>query len=79
MFSGSSNPRELLGILSDVTGSWKLKMAVAKPEVLISQLVGKIATRFQRLPHVSGVQQRKGAIGNTLRCNLKLEIKDGGR
>jgi hypothetical protein len=40
-------------------------MAVAKPEVLVSQLVGKIATRFQRLPHVFGVQQPEGAIGNT--------------
>ncbi len=39
IFSESINPNELLGILSDVTGSRKSKMAVAKREVLISQLI----------------------------------------
>src|SRR5208282_5041588 len=48
-FSGSRNSAELLGILPDVTGSRKLKMAAVKPEVLISQPLEKIATPFQRL------------------------------
>ena len=39
MFSGSSNPMELLTILSDFPGSGKSNMAAAKPEVLISQFV----------------------------------------
>src|SRR5208282_1609463 len=51
-FSGSSNSMAPLRILSDVTGSLLLKMAAAKPEVLISQLLDKIATPFQRqTPH----------------------------
>ena len=37
------------GILSDVTRSLNLKMTAAKPEVLTSQLLDKIATKFQRL------------------------------
>ena len=32
MFSGTGNPMILLLKLSDVTGSWKSKMAAAKPE-----------------------------------------------
>src|SRR5208282_4281893 len=49
--SGSSNPMELLRIVPDATGSRFLKMAAAKPEVLISQLLDQIATPFQRLTH----------------------------
>jgi len=41
MFSGPSNPIWLLEILCDITGSWKSKMAVYKPDVPISQLVYK--------------------------------------
>ena len=50
-FPGSSNVMALLRILPDVTGSRLLKMAAAKPEVLISQLPNQIATPFQRLTH----------------------------
>ena len=39
-----------LRTLSDLSGSRKSKMADDKPEVVISQLVDLIATRFQRLP-----------------------------
>ena len=43
---------ELLPILSDVSGSRKSQMVACKPEVLLSQLVDKIETRFLRLtPH----------------------------
>jgi len=42
-FSGSSNSMALLTILTDVTGSRKSKMAASKPEVLIAQLLDKIA------------------------------------
>src|SRR5208282_430566 len=54
-FSGSSNPMELWRIVPDVTGSRFLKMAAAKPEVVISHLPDKISTPFQRLtPHFRG-------------------------
>src|SRR5208282_5890424 len=52
-FLESRNTADLLGILPDVTGSRKLKMATVKPEVLISQPLDKIATPFQRLTHFS--------------------------
>src|SRR5208282_5698800 len=55
MFSGSGNSMSPSAILSDLTGSWKFKMAVVKPEVVISQPLDKIATPFQRLtPPFSG-------------------------
>ena len=41
-------------------------MAAAKLEVLISQLLDKIATPFQRLTPIIGVQQLNGAIANTV-------------
>jgi hypothetical protein len=44
------NPIAIFRILCDATGSHKSKMAAAKPEVRISLLSDKIATRFQRLP-----------------------------
>jgi len=49
MFSGSSNPAELLRIIFHRTGSGKFKMAAIILEVLISPLLDKIGTRFQRL------------------------------
>src|SRR5664279_961535 len=39
----------LLWILSVVAGSRKSKMAASKPDILISQLLDKIETKFQRL------------------------------
>src|SRR5664279_3866482 len=48
-FSGSSNSMALWPILSDITGNRKSKMAAYKPEVLITQPLDYIATRFQRL------------------------------
>ena len=48
---------KLMRLLPDVTGSWYLKMAAAKPEVLISQLLDLIATPFQRLTPIFGVTE----------------------
>ena len=69
---------ELLRLLPDVTGSIYLKMAAAKPEVLISQLPDKIATQFQRLngyfwgpgllrlmPDVTGSRYFKMVVANS--------------
>ena len=54
-FRGSGIQMALFRIRSDVIGSRKSKMAAVKPEVLISQLVDKIATPFQQLtPHFRG-------------------------
>jgi len=47
-FSRSSNYMELVSILPDVNGSRKSKMAAVKPEVLVSQLVDLIESKFQR-------------------------------
>ena len=49
LFSESRNPMGPLGILPVLTGSGKSKIVAAKPEVLISQLVDTLGTRFQRL------------------------------
>ena len=68
----------LLRILPDVTGSRLFNMAAFKSEVLISQLVDKIAAPFQRLTAIFGVQEFNGSIQNTVRCNRKSEIQDGG-
>ena len=53
MFSGSSNPTEILGMLCDQTGSGKSKMTtpqeVEKREMHIYRLVCEIETKFKRL------------------------------
>jgi len=49
----------------------------SKPEVLISQLLDKIATPIQRLPHIFVVQQLNGTIADTARCNRMSVIQDG--
>src|SRR5664279_1662214 len=55
-------------------------MAAAKPEVLISLLVDKIETKFQRLLlPIFEVPQLRGTNEDTVGCNRKLEIQDGGR
>ena len=70
----------LVRMLSGVTGSRKkIKMAAAKPEVLISQLLDKIATPVQRLIPIFWVQEFNGAIPNTVQSNWNSEIQDGGR
>ena len=43
----------------------------------ISQLLYKIATKFQRLPHVFGAKNYDGTIVDTARGKGKQEIKDG--
>src|SRR5271157_251340 len=61
-FSGSSNPLALLRIVPDVTGNRFYKIAASKPEVVIAQLLDKIATPFQRLNLLFGIQQPIGTI-----------------
>ena len=69
----------LLQIVPDVTGSRFLKMAASKPEVVMSLFLDRIATPFQRLTPIFGVQQLNGTIANTVLCNRKYVFKDGGR
>src|SRR5208282_353663 len=64
--------------MSDVTGSRFLKMAAYKPEVVITQLLDKFATPFQRLTPIFWVQPPIGTIANNVRCNRKSVFKDGG-
>ena len=45
----SAIPMESLMKLWDATGNGKFKMAVPKLEILMSQLVHKITTHFQRV------------------------------
>src|SRR5664279_1534593 len=49
MFSGSSKSMVQRGKMSEVSRRRKFKMAASKPEVVISKLLYKMATRFQRL------------------------------
>ena len=56
---------------------WRQKWRY-KPDVRVSQLLDKIATKFQRLPHIFMVQQLNDTIDDTARCNRMSVIKDGG-
>ena len=78
IFLESGNSTAPMGIQSDVTGSQKSKMAAIKQEVPIYQLLYKMATPFQRLTPIFGVQEFNCAIiMNTARRNRKLEIQVG--
>jgi hypothetical protein len=46
MFSRTRNSMALMPMLADVTGRRNFKMATDKPEILISQLLDKIGTKF---------------------------------
>jgi hypothetical protein len=66
-------------MLCDQIASRKSKMAASKPEVLISQLVDELVTKFQRLsPFVSEVQQLNASSLIAVRSNRKSEVEDGG-
>ena len=74
MFSGSGNSMALSGSLHLETGSKKFKMAAAKPEVPVSQLLSEIAKKVQRLrwlPDVPGVGKVNCTIKKVLCRNLK--------
>src|SRR5664279_2646159 len=75
MFSESGNPYALYRLIPGVTGSRKFKIAATKPEILISPLQDKIATKFQR---ITEVQQLNGSSGNNVRLNRKWKIQDCG-
>ena len=67
-------------ILSYVTGSRYLKMAAAKPEVLISQLLDKIVRKFQRLNRYFEVQELIGTTSGSIRNSVAalLDPENGG-
>jgi len=48
-------------------------MAAVKPEVLVSRQLDKIATPFQRLTPMFGVQEINCVITNIAQCNQKSE------
>src|SRR5664279_4285390 len=74
LFSGSRNPMVLLWILPVVAGSGKSKMAAFKPDILISQLQDKIATKFQRLTlHFQGPATQWDWLEY---CATKPEVKN---
>jgi hypothetical protein len=54
-------------------------MAADTPEVLMSRLLEKMATPFEWLTPIFGILVFNDAISNTVRCNRKSEIQDGGR
>jgi hypothetical protein len=62
MFLGSGNSMALSGRLHLATGSPKVRMAAVKPEVPLSQLLYKIAKKFNSYLHVFGVRKLNGAI-----------------
>jgi hypothetical protein len=51
-------------------------MVVVIPEVLLSQLLYKIATPFQRLTSIFGVRELSGTIADTALCNRKSVMQD---
>jgi len=74
-------PMELLVKLSAVTESGKSKMAASKLRLRLSQLVHKIATKFQRLCQFFGVQLSNMDSDNVVRPNGKkpdAENQNGG-
>ena len=50
----------LSAIMSGVRIVQKSKMAAYKPDILITHLIGKIETRFQRLQNVFVVKESNG-------------------
>src|SRR5258706_12595362 len=67
----------LSSIVPDIRGVQKFKMAACKPEVVISQLVDEIETRFQGLTHIFGVQQLNDTIVHCTRYKRSPETQDG--
>jgi hypothetical protein len=66
MFSGSENlmaPSKRLLRPYFETGNDKFKMALPKPDLPVSQLLFKIAKKFQLLSACFGVRKLNGAIG----------------
>jgi len=49
MLLRSTNPMNVLEMLSDLTGNGKFNMVASKPGVPISKIVDKIGTKVQRL------------------------------
>ena len=78
-FSGFRNSMELFLIRCYVTGSRKSKMAIVKPEVLISRLVDDSNAVPTTDSSIFWVQEFNCAIPNIARYKWKSEIQYGGR
>jgi len=63
MFLRARNPTVLLGLLSDVTGSQKSKMAASNLEIRISRLIDMIATIPTPTPMFSGARTPTVLLG----------------
>ena len=71
---GSSFSTELLFILWYQNGSQKSNMATDKPDVLISQLLGEIETKFQMPhPHCWGPASQWSCCQH---CQIKPEVRN---
>src|SRR5208282_2374944 len=68
----------LLRIHPDQTGSGNFKMVAAEPQVPITQVLDKVATKFQRVTHIFVVRQCKRTKPDTVRCYCMSVIQDGG-
>ena len=66
-------------ILLDVTGSRLLKMAAAKPKVLISQLPDQIETPFQRLTYTFRDPATQWLYCEYCPMRPEVGFEDGGR
>jgi hypothetical protein len=71
VFSGSMYSMAILRKLNLKSGSEKFKMAAAKLEILVSQFLGKIGKKFQRLFACFWVEKLSGTIGYAPSWNRK--------
>ncbi len=53
-------------------------MAAGKPEVQVYQLLDKIKTKFQKIPHVVGVQQNKRNYLEHYTTKAEVAVQHGG-
>ena len=79
IFSGSRKSMVILRILLDETGSGNFKMAAAEPHVPITQVLDKVATKFQRVTHIFVVRQLNGTKPDIAQCKRKTLIQNGDR
>ena len=54
-------------------------MAAAEPQVPITQVLDKVATKFQKVTYIFLVQQLNGTKPDIARCKRKTRIQNGDR
>src|SRR5208282_5842797 len=79
IFSRSRKSMVLLRILPDETGSGNFKMAAAEPQVPITQVLDKVAAKFQIVTYIFVVRQLNGTKPDIARCKRKKLIQNGDR